>query len=84
MAKKMKMYLVTAVAVLAVLTLFGTSSEAKVMKFEYFSIDVPKGWQVNEDKENSTVAFIAPGNSAVFTVAIIKEALINRVYFLLI
>jgi len=70
MAKKM--YL-AAVAVLAVLTLFGASSEAKVMKFEYFSIDVPKGWQVNEDKENSTVAFVAPDNSAVLTVAIIKN-----------
>ena len=73
MAKNMKMYLVAAVAVLAVLTLFGTSSEAQVMKFEHFSINVPKGWQVNEDKANSTVAFVAPDNSAVLTIAIIKN-----------
>ena len=69
-----KIYVIAAIAVLAVLAAFGAASEAGVMKFEHFSIDVPKGWTVDEDKEASTVAFIAPDESAAFTVTIIENA----------
>ena len=71
MAKRM--YVIAAVAVLAVLTVFGASSEARVMEFDHFSIDVPAGWQVEEDKENYTVGFTAPDNSAALTVAVIEN-----------
>ena len=68
-----KMYVVAAVAMFAVLTVFGASSEARVMKFDRFSIDVPAGWRVNEDKENYTTSFVAPDESAALTVAIIEN-----------
>ena len=68
-----RMCVVTAVAVLAVLVGFATSSEAAVMKFDYFSIDVPNGWKVDDDKEAFTVSFIAPDDSAALTIAIFKN-----------
>ena len=68
-----KLCTVAAAALLGVLMLFGASSEAKVMEFDYFSIDVPEGWKVTEDKENSTIGFIAPDESAALTVAVIEN-----------
>jgi hypothetical protein len=62
-------------AVLAVLICgaFGGFAEAKVRKFDNFSIDVPEGWKVNEDKENLTVSFIAPDESAAMTISIFEN-----------
>jgi hypothetical protein len=68
-----KMYAVAFAAIFTVLAAFGAPSEAKVMKFDRFSIDVPAGWEVNEDKENSTTSFIAPEKSAALTVAICEN-----------
>ena len=68
-----KMYVVAAVAVMAFLTLFGVSSEAVVTEFEHFSIDVPAGWIVEEDKESNTTYFFSPNFAAVLTVAMIEN-----------
>jgi len=68
----MKKIIVALIALLAVFTVFVTSSEAKVMEFEHFSIDVPRGWRVEEDKEN-TVSFFAPGDTAALTVSIMES-----------
>ncbi|MCL2010252.1 MAG: hypothetical protein FWG71_06860 [Synergistaceae bacterium] len=66
-----KTYVAVAVALLAVFTVFGVSSEAKTMTFKdlKFSIDVADGWKVEEDKENYTVGFTAPDDSAALTVS---------------
>ena len=64
-----KAFVVVLVALFAVFTVFGVSSEAKVMEFEHISIDVPDGWRVEEDKESYTVAFYAPGDSAALTIS---------------
>ena len=68
-----KLCTVAIAALLVVLMLFGASSEARVMEFDYFSIDVPEGWTVTEDKENSTIGFIAPDESAALTVAVYEN-----------
>ena len=61
---KKRTFVVVLVALLAVFTVFRASSEAKVMElFEQFVIDVPEGWQVNEDKEANSVTFTAPDGS---------------------
>ena len=64
-----------AVALLAVFTLFGVSSEARTMEFRdfHFSIDVPGGWKVEEDRESHTVAFTAPDDSAALTVSVFEN-----------
>ena len=63
-----KTFVVVLVALFAVFTVFGVSSEAKVMDlFEKFKIDVLEGWQVDEDKENNTITFIAPDGEAGLT-----------------
>ena len=71
MAKKM--YVVAAVALLAVFVAFEAPSQAKVMEFDFFSLDVPDGWKVEEDKETVTVSIVAPDDSAAMTLAIIKN-----------
>ncbi|MDR2529456.1 MAG: hypothetical protein LBD04_10675 [Synergistaceae bacterium] len=53
-----------------VLGVWGGLAEAAVRKFDQFSIDVPNGWKVEEDKENYTVSFTAPDDSAALTVSI--------------
>ena len=68
-----KVFVVVLVGLLAVFTVFEVSSEAKVMKFEHFSIDVPDGWRVEEDKEKFTTAFYAPGDSAALTIAVFEN-----------
>ena len=68
-----KMCMVAAVALFAVLAAFGVSSEAKVMEFDYFTIDVPNGWQVGVDEENGTIGFTAPDSSAALTVAVLEN-----------
>ena|GEM_PF-2981904 len=51
-------------ALFIVVTVFGASSEAKVVElFEHYVIDTPEGWQVNYHKESNTYAFAAPGES---------------------
>ena len=68
-----RIYVVIAVALLAVFTVLGVSSEAQTMKFEHFSIDVPAGWKVDDDKENYTVTFLAPDETAALTVSIFES-----------
>ena len=68
-----KTFVVVLVSLLTIFTVFGISSEAKVAKFEYFSIDVPDGWKVVEDKENYTTSFLAPGDSAALTVSFFES-----------
>ena len=65
-----KTFVVVLAAFLAVFAVFGATSEAKVMEFEHFSIDLPVGWEVEEDEPNSTVTFVAPDESAGLTVSI--------------
>ena len=64
---------VVLVALLAVFTMFGFSSEAKVMEFEHFSIDVPDGWGIERDDQNSTITFVAPDESAGLSVAVFNS-----------
>ena len=64
-----KTFALVLAALLALFTVFGVSSEAKVMEFEHISIDVPDGWRVEEDKESYTVAFYAPGDAAALTIS---------------
>jgi len=63
-----KLYLAVLVAFLAALT-FGATAEAARQTFEHFSINVPAGWVVNDDRANSTVTFIAPDESAALTIS---------------
>ena len=63
-----KLYLAVLVAFLAALT-FGASAEAARQTFEHFSINVPAGWTVDDDRENSTVTFVAPDESAALTIS---------------
>ena len=68
-----KIYVVAAVALLAVFAVFGASAEAGTMRFDHFSIDVPAGWEVEDDKENYTVTFLAPDKSAGLTISVIID-----------
>ena len=64
-----KTFVLVLAALLVLFTVFAVSSEAKVMKFEHISIDVPDGWRVEEDEESYTVAFYAPGDAAALTIS---------------
>ncbi|MDR2522404.1 MAG: hypothetical protein LBC93_01700 [Synergistaceae bacterium] len=61
---------VFAALVAVVLGVWGGLAEAAVRKFDQFSIDVPDGWKVEDDKENYTVSFTAPDDSAALTVSV--------------
>ena len=64
---------VVVLALLAVFTVLGVSSEARVMVFDHFTIDVPRGWSVDDDKDKYTVTFLAPDESAALTVSIMES-----------
>jgi hypothetical protein len=61
--------IILSVAVL-ILTLCASSAFAAKMEFKSFSIEVPKGWQVEEDEDSNTVAFSAPKGAAVLTITL--------------
>jgi uncharacterized membrane protein len=59
---------------MVVMCLAGAAS-AKVRKFDFIkcSVDVPNGWDVEEDEENYTVTLTAPDESAITLSAIEGE-----------
>jgi hypothetical protein len=50
--------------------MFAGAAFAAKMEFKSFSIEVPKGWQVEEDGGSNTVAFTSPGSKAVLTITV--------------
>ena len=73
---KKKLYMAAIVALLAILTVFGASSEAGARRFGHFSIDVPARWEVDADvdeDDDSVVVFVAPDESAALTVIVMEN-----------
>ena len=60
--KKKKMGVFVFAMLLAAFTVFTASSEARGMNFEYFSMNAPSNWLVEDDDES--VIFVAPDSSA--------------------
>jgi hypothetical protein len=54
--------------VFAAMALFAVPVFGAVREFENTSIDVPEGWQVEEQRENGGVILVSPGSSAALTV----------------
>lgn len=57
----------------ALLLTFVGQAQAKVRSFNGFSIDVPDGWSVKDDKENYTVIFMSPDESSILTIAFFEN-----------
>jgi hypothetical protein len=73
-----KAFVLSAVILAAVLLMaaaFSVPASAKVMKFDFIrvSVNVPSGWEVQEDRENNTVGLVAEDESAAITLSAYED-----------
>jgi hypothetical protein len=71
----MKKTIILCSAILMMAAALAAPASAKVMKFDFIrvSVNVPSGWEVQEDRESNTVGLVAEDESAAITLSAYED-----------